>query len=360
MVKFIKRGEVSRKTNFTIRISAIILALILSGIFIGALGHNPLEVFASMIKGAFGSPNRIKQTITIAIPLLITALGIAVAFKMQFWNIGAEGQIFMGAFGAALVALKFPEMSKPLTLLLMIIAGMTFAGLWALISGILKVYFNTNETIVTLMLNYIALKFVTYLQYDVWKDKRAMGFPKIKNFPDEAIFPSLLGVNIGWIFAIVLVIGFYLFMKKSKMGYEISVLGESENTAKYAGIDIKKTVLKAVFISGAICGLTGVIQASAVSNTLSVEVSGGYGYTAIIIAWLSNLNSPITLIVSVLFAGLLEGGAYIQTSFGIPNAAASVIQALILFFVLGSEFFVRFKLVKAEGLDKLEKKQEVK
>lgn len=359
MFKFIKRGDIDKKTNLTIRISAIILALVISGIFIGALSHNPVQVFQAMVKGAFGSPNRIKQTVTIAIPLLITALGIAVAFKMQFWNIGAEGQIFMGAFGAALIALKFPEVSKPIMLMMMVVSGMTFGGLLALISGLLKVYFNTNETIVTLMLNYIALKFITYLQYDAWKDPRAMGFPKIKNFPDNAIFPSVMGVNIGWIFAIILVIGFYIFMKKSKMGYEISVLGESENTAKYAGINIKKTILKAVFISGAVCGLTGVIQSSAVSNTLSVEVTGGYGYTAIIIAWLSNLNSPITLLVSVLFAGLLEGGAYIQTAFGIPNAAASVIQALILFFVLGSEFFVKFKLVKSKKLDKIQQKQEV-
>lgn len=345
MVKFVKRGEVSTKTNFTVRIMAIILALVVAGIFMALLGHNPLDVYAYMIKGSFGSPNRIRQTIIIAIPLLITGLGISVAFKMQFWNIGAEGQILMGAFGAALFALNFPNLPMPLMLLLMVISGCIFGGLWALISGILKVYFNTNETITTLMLNYVALKIITFLQYDAWKDKNALGFPKIANFPDNAIFPSIFRVHIGWIIALVLVVIFYLFMKHSKMGYEVSVLGESQNTAKYAGINIKKTMLKAVFISGAVCGLTGVIQASAVSNTLSIEVTGGMGYTAIIVAWLSNLNAPITLIVAILFAALLEGGAYIQTAFGIPNAAASVMQALILFFVLGSEFFVRYKAV---------------
>lgn len=345
MVKFIKRGEVSKKTNFTIRIMAITSALVIAGIFMAILGHNPIEVYGYMVKGSFGSPGRIRQTIILAIPLLITGIGVSVAFKMQYWNIGGEGQILMGAFGATIFALNFPDLPMPLLLIFMIISGATFGGLWALISGILKVYFNTNETITTLMLNYVALKIITYLQYDAWKDKQALGFPKIANFPDNAIFPSVFRVHIGWIIALALVAVFYVLMKHSKMGYEISVLGESENTAKYAGINIKKTILKAVFISGAVCGLTGVIQASAVSNTLSVEVTGGVGYTAIIVAWLSNLNAPITLIVSVLFAALLEGGAYIQTAFGIPNAAASVMQALILFFVLGSEFFVRYKLV---------------
>lgn len=345
MIKCVKRGEVNLKTNFTIRILAIVLALVVVGVFLGILGYNPANVFICIIKGSFGSLNRIRQTIIIAIPLLITGLGISVAFKMQFWNIGAEGQIFMGAFGAALFALNFPSLPMPAMLLFMIVSGCLFGGLWALISGVLRVYFNTNETITTLMLNYVALKIITYLQYDAWKDKNALGFPKIANFPDNAIFPSLFGVHIGWIIALILVVIFYLFMKHSKMGYEVSILGESENTAKYAGINIKKTMIKAVFISGAVCGLAGVIQASAVSNTLSVEVTGGMGYTAIIVAWLSNLNAPITLVVAVLFAALLEGGAYIQTAFGIPNAAASVMQALILFFVLGCEFFVRYKVV---------------
>lgn len=366
MIKCIKRGEISVKKNFAIRILAIVLALVVVAVLMAALGHNPLKVYAYMIKGSLGSLNRIRQTIIIAIPLLITAIGISVAFKMLYWNIGAEGQILMGAFGATLFALNFPELPMPLLLLLMVISGCLFGGLWALISGILKVYFNTNETITTLMLNYVALKIITYLQYDAWKDKSALGFPKIANFPDNAVFPDVLGVHMGWIIALILVVIFYLFMKKSKMGYEISVLGESQNTAKYAGINIKKTMLRAVFISGAICGLTGVIQASAVSNTLSIEVTGGMGYTAIIVAWLSNLNAPITLVVSVLFAALLEGGAYIQSAFGIPNAAASVMQALILFFVLGSEFFVRYKVTfkknKTEVLQephKLESKNEV-
>ena len=263
---------------------------------------------------------------------------------MQFWNIGGEGQILMGAFGAALVGLNLSTLPKPLLLLLMALSAIIFGALWAAISGILNIYFNTNETIVTLMLNYVALKFITYLQYDLWRDKKAMNFPKIASFKDNAILPRLFDIHIGWIIALLIVIVFYILMKHSKLGYEISVLGESKNTAKYAGININKTILTAIFISGALCGLTGFVQASAVSETLSTEVAGGAGYTAIIVSWLSNLNSLIIVPVALLFAGLVEGGAYIQTAFGIPNAAAAVIQALILFFVLGSELFVKYTL----------------
>ncbi|GIM27366.1 ABC transporter permease [Clostridium polyendosporum] len=344
MVRLIKREEISKATRIKIMIFAIIFALIIAGGFIEILGYNPIEIFGAMLKGSLGSPNRIRQTIINAIPLVVTAVGISVAFKMQFWNIGGEGQILMGALGATLVALNMSTLSKPVLLLLMVIAALIFGAFWAAISGVLKVYFNTNETIVTLMLNYIALKFITYLQYGPLRDKKAMNFPKIPNFSENAILPSLFNVHIGWIIAIIIVIVFYIIMKHSKLGYEISVLGESQNTARYAGISINKTILKAIGISGALCGLTGFIQASAVSQTLSTEISGGVGYTAIIVAWLSNLNSIAILLVSFLFATLVQGGSYIQTAFGIPNAAASVIQALLLFFVLGSDLFMKYKI----------------
>lgn len=346
MFRFVKREKLEKKTSIEIRIGAIILSLLVSAIFIGILDFNPIMVYGSMVKGAFGSVYSIKETIIKAIPLVITALGISIAFKMQFWNIGGEGQIIMGAFAASFFAIKFPNLPKPVLLTLMLIAGMLFGGLFALIPAFFKAKWGTNETITTLMLNYVALKWITYLQYGPWKDPKSMGFPKIENFADNAILPDLFGIHIGWVMAILLVIVMYIYMNHTKKGYEIAVLGESEKTAKYAGINITKTILTAIFLSGALCGLTGMIQASAVSNTLSTEVTGGAGNTAIIIAWLSSLSAPVILIVSILFAGLIEGGSYIQTAFGIPSAAALIIQSTILFFVLGSEFFVRYKLVR--------------
>jgi ABC-type uncharacterized transport system permease subunit len=341
----IKKSEPGRMKAALIRIGAMILALVASSLFIFLLNLNPVDVYIKMVQGAFGTAYRVKETIVKAIPLVITSLGIAIAFKMQFWNIGGEGQIAIGAFAASYFALYMNDMSKPVLLLVMILAAILAGGLWALIPAFFKAQWGTNETIVTLMMNYIGIKWVMFLQYGPWRDPKSLGFPKIANFPENAVLPKLLGVHIGWVFALVLVVAVYIFINHTKKGYEIAVIGESINTARYAGINIKKTILIAIMLSGGLCGLVGMIQASAVNYTLSVEITGGVGYTAIITAWLAALSAPLILIVSVLFAALLEGGSYIQTVFGIPQAAAEILQGIILFFVLGSEFFVRYKFV---------------
>lgn len=345
MIRIVKINQVASRKSILVRILSVILALLVSGIFLTLIKLNPIDVYLSMLKGAFGSSYSSRETIIKAIPLIITSLGIAVAFKMQFWNIGGEGQIMMGAFFCSYFALNFPTLPRLVLLTLMLVAGFIGGAIWALIPAYFKSKWGTNETIVTLMMNYIAIKWVTFLQYGPWKDKHAQGFPKIPNFTTNATLPNVFGINMGWIFAILLVIAIYIFMNKTKKGYEIAVLGESEKTAIYAGINIKKTIISAMLLSGGLCGITGMIQASAVSGTLSVEVSGGFGFTAIIVAWLANLSAPAILVVSVLFAALLEGGSFIQTAFGIPEAAALILQSMILFFVLGSEFFLRYKII---------------
>lgn len=354
MIRFIKRPEVSKTESTIIRIASIVLALLLFAVFIYAsTGQNPVAVYLSMVKGAFGSRYRFNEVIIKTVPLVIASLGIAIAFKMKFWNIGADGQIIMGAFAASFVALRYPNLPRPLLLIVMAAAGTIGGGLWALIPAFFKAQWKTNETIITLMLNYVALKFVTYLQYGPWKDPKAIGFPKIPNFVDAAVLPKFLGIHIGWVVAIILVIIMYILMNHSKLGYEVAVIGESEKTAQYGGINIKKTIITALLISGGLCGLTGMIQASAVSNTLSVEVSGGLGYTAIITTWLSGLSAPFIVVASFLFAALLQGGAYIQTAFNIPASMAQMLQGVILFFVLGSEFFIQYKMITQEKLEKM-------
>lgn len=357
LVRIAKRTGLSRSKAAGYRFMAVVMALIASGIFISLLGHNPLEVYISMINGAFGTAHRIKETILKTIPLVITSLGIAVAFRMKFWNIGAEGQIFMGAFAASFFALRFPDMPKPLLLLLMAAAGIIGGGLWALVPAFFKAQFGTNETLMTLMMNYIALKWVTYLQYGPWRDPKANGFPIIARFSDNAVLPKVLGVHMGWIIMLILIAVIHIYIHYTKKGYEISVLGESENTARYAGMDMKSIIITTIMLSGGLCGLTGMIQASAVNNTLAVEVTGGVGYTAIITTWLAQLSAPVVLLVSFLFAALVQGGAFIQTAFQIPQAAASIMQGMILFFVLGSEFFIQYKLAirrKEAGMAKKE------
>jgi simple sugar transport system permease protein len=341
----VKRESISNRNALKIRFLAIISALIVSGIFILLLGHNPMNVYTAMIKGAFGSIYRIKDTVNIIIPLIMTSLGIMIAFKMKFWNIGGEGQILIGALFATYIALNFDFLPKFILLPIMIAAGFVGGGLWALIPAFLKVKFQTNETITTLMMNYIALNIVTYLQYGPWRDPQSLGFPKIANFSENALMPKVFGIHIGWIITIAAVILISVLMNKTKIGYEIEVVGESEDTAKYSGIRVNRVILRGLILSGGICGIVGMMEASGVNGTLTNHVSAGYGYTAIITTWLSGLKPIFIIPVSVLFAGMIKGGGFIQTAYQIPQSAADIIQSMILFFVIGSEFFIQYKLV---------------
>lgn len=345
MLRIVKRAGLTRKQTVIYRTIAVLSALVASGVFILILGHNPFAVYASMVEGAFGTLYRFKETVIKTIPLVITSLGICIAFKMKFWNIGAEGQIYMGAFAAAYFALNYPGMPMPLMLLLMAVAGFVAGGIWALIPAFFKAQFGTNETLFTLMMNYIALKWVTYLQYGPWKDPEVKGFPLISKFSENGILPKVLGIHAGWLVMLVLVVIIHIYMKYTKSGYEVAVVGESENTARYAGMNIKKIIIMSVLLGGGLCGLAGMIQASGVNQTLGIEVTSGVGYTAIITTWLGQLSAPVILVVCFLFSVLLQGGSYIQTAFQIPAAVAQLIQGLILFFVLGTEFFIQYRLV---------------
>ncbi len=344
LLKITKRSNLTKRQEYLIRALAIVLALFCTALILLAFGLNPIRVYYAIVEGSLGTQLRIKQTIIKAIPLTITSLGILVAFKMKFWNIGGEGQIAMGAMAASYVALNYGSLPKPVLLVLMALAGIGMGGFWAFIPALFKRKFGTNETIFTLMMNYIAIKFVMYLQYGPWMDPNANGFPRVAPFPGNAILPTFLGVHLGLLIAIVCVILIYFLMTYTKLGYEITVVGESYETARYAGMNIGKIVIVAMLISGGLCGLVGMIQASAVEKTLVAGISGGYGFTAIITAWLARLNAPVTAIVCVLFAMLLQGGAYIQLAMNVPSSVAGIVQGTILFFVLGSEFFLQYKI----------------
>lgn len=345
MLKVVKRAELSSPQQLKLRMGAIGLALLFTALFLALAGYNPLNVYIKILEGAFTSAHRFRQTVNKAVPLALLSLGVAVAFKMKFWNIGAEGQLYMGAFGAAYVALNFGNLPSAVLLPLMAVVGAVCGGLWSTIPALLKLKFGTSETLVTLMLNYIAVMWISYLQYGPWKDPAAIGFPKIASFSKNAVLPAVFGLHIGFIIAIAAAVFVHLLLAKSKLGYEISVLGESQTTAEYAGINIAKTTLIAIFISGALCGITGMVQASGVEKTLNDQLSGGLGFTAVITTWLAKLSAANIIVVSFLFAALLQGGVYLQTALGIPSSVAEVIQAIIIFFVLGSEFFIGYRIV---------------
>ena len=344
MLRITKNPVQNRFSKLGIRFAAIALALCISAVIVAIFGYNPGVVFLKILEKALGTPARVGKVIVAAIPLIIVAVGVSIAFKMKFWNIGAEGQMFAGAICASFFALNYPDMSKPLLLLLMVAAGMLGGGLYALIAGFFRVQFNTNETLFTLMLNYIALTFVSYLQAGPWRDPNARGMFEIARFSSNARMPQLFGVHIGWIFALLLLTFLYFFFKYSKKGYETAVIGQSELTARYVGMNVKKIMLFAVFLSGAFCGLAGVIEASAVSFTLNPALTGGRGFTAIIIAWLSNLNAVSIGITSFFFSVLTEGSSALESSLQVPPTLSDMLQGIILFCVLGSEFFLQYKI----------------
>lgn len=349
LVRIIKRTELSNNRIMQLRLLSVLLAIVAGGLFILFIGYNPFKVYATILSGAFRSKMAFQATVKIMIPLLISSLGITLAFKMQFWNIGAEGQIILGAIFSSYFALYHASLPHPVLMLLMFAAGIVGGGLWGLIPAIFKTKFGTNETLFTLMLNYIALHIISYLRDGPWADPQSGGFPKIARFEQNAHLDTLFGIQIGWVIALALVIFVFIYLKYTKKGYEISVVGESRMTAGYAGMNVRRITLLTMFLSGAVCGVAGVVQSAGSDMTLASSVAGGVGFTAIIVAWLAQLNAFGILLVSFLFSILEKGSAVMQSSFGLSTYSAAVLQGIILFFVLGCEFFVRYKFVLRGG-----------
>lgn len=345
LIRTVKRTEMTPGAARVLRLCALLLALLAGAVFLLAMGYHPLTIYGTIISGAFRSKIAIQGTVKIIIPLLISSLGVTLAYKMQFWNIGAEGQIIMGAIFASYFALFHAGWPRPILLLVMLLAGCLGGGLWGLIPAFFKAKFNTNETLFTLMLNYIALYMISFLRDGPWRDPANPGFAKIATFEANAQLPKVFGIQIGWIFALVILIFVYIYMKYTKHGYELRVVGYSNATAIYAGMNVKKIILRTVFLSGAICGIAGMAQASGSDLTLAAGVAGGVGFTAIIVAWLGNLNPVSIAVISVLFAVLQKGSSVVQSSIGLSQDCSAVLQGIVLMFVLACEFFIRYSFV---------------
>jgi ABC-type uncharacterized transport system permease subunit len=345
LIRIVSKTEISIGKKMALSMLALFTSIFAGGLFILAIGQNPFVVYGTIVNGAFRSGIAVKGTIKIAVPLLIASIGITPAFQMKFWNIGAEGQIIMGAVFATYFALFYDYLPHVLLLILMFVAGMAGGGLWALLPAYFKTKYGTNETLFTLMLNYIALYMIKYFSEGPWRDPASSGFPKIATFTENARLDQLLGVHSGWLIGLFLVVFMFIYLKYSKHGYEIDVVGDSMNTARYAGMNVKKIVMRTMFLSGAICGVAGMVQVTGAAYTLSDGVAGGVGFTAITVAWLAKLNPVIILVVTALFAILEKGCSVMQSTFGLSSAVSGILQGIILFFILGFDFFTRYKLV---------------
>lgn len=349
-MRFEKRNTVSKAMIVAVPLLSIVIGLAFAGLFIAIAGKDPLEVYLLMFEGAFGSAYGISETVVKAVPLILASLAVSLAFRMQLWNIGAEGQFYMGAFGATWVALTYPEWPAALLLPAMVLAGFLTGGLWGLLPAIPRAYFKVNETITTLLLNYIGILWVDYLVYGPWKDPKGQGFPITAPFSEGAILPAFGVTRIHWgiVIALLAVIVLYVVLRYTRWGFEIRVSGESPAAARYAGMNFVRNVLLVMFISGGLAGVAGMTEVAGITQRLQHGISPGYGYSAIIIAWLARLQPFAIVLVSFVFGGLLVGGFSIQTS-GFPAATVAMLQGAILFFVVGGEIFIQYRLRWREG-----------
>ncbi|MDO4521127.1 MAG: ABC transporter permease [Erysipelotrichaceae bacterium] len=348
LIHLVRRVDIPASKAWTIRIVCVLLGMLVCALFIMSITSlNPVSVYASMFSGAFGTGRRIWQTLKDMAILLCIGIGLAPAFKLRFWNVGAEGQVLIGGLvSAAWMITMGNKIPNVLLLLLMALSAMLASAVWGLIPAYFKSKYRTNETLFTLMMNYVALMLVEFF-VDVWDKKQSHSVGIINGDTQAGWMPSLFGQQFAPAVLIVaaLTIGMYFYLKNSKQGFEITVAGESENTARYAGISVPKVIMRTMAISAAICGLAGFLEVSCVSHTISSLTAGGRGFTAIIVAWLGKFNPFAMTLITGILSFLSRGANQIASDFNFNTYASSILTGIILFFILASEFFINYELV---------------
>ena len=326
---------------------SILLALIMGGVVFLSVGANPLKAYTVMGLGAFGSLYNISEVLVKAIPLILCSLAVAVSAKILIWNIGGEGQLAVGGIGSAGVALFLaPYLPSPIVLTFMVVAGFLAGGLWASIAGLFKAKLGVNEILTTLMLNYVAIFWLEHLYFGPWRDPMGMGFPGTAIFPESAWLPRFpqTRVHLGLVYGLLAALVLQWALSRTRWGYEMRVIGENPKAAQYAGMNIPRHILWVMFISGGLAGLAGMAEASGIHYRLQQGLTVGYGYIGIIVAWLSRLNPVGIIVVAILLASLLVGGDQLQSVMHLPSSVGLVLEGTLLFFVLGSDFFSRYRI----------------
>jgi general nucleoside transport system permease protein len=332
-------------------LAAVAFALVVSGVILWLVGGDPVRTFVHIVNAAFGSIGVLSDTLVAATPLILTGLACALAFRMRLWNIGAEGQFLLGAWGAsAVVLLPILPAGTPAIIVLpvMMVCGALAGGAWGFIPGILRARLGVNEIITSLMLNYVALQWIKYWVFGPWSEG---GFQLTAQFPREAWLPRLtdfadqfpilggLTVHLGLLFGIVLAAIMWIALERTRWGYEIKLIGDNPRAARYAGIDIARKIVIVFVISGALAGLGGMSEVTGVVHRLQDQISPGYGYTAIIIAYLARFGPFRVIVASILFGGLILAGREIQ-----PSGVPAMVQGIVLFSLIGSDVLVRYRI----------------
>lgn len=319
-----------------------LFALLLGGVLIQLSGANPLQAYAVMFSGAFGGFRQLTETLLKATPLLIIGLGMTIAFRCRVWNIGAEGQYYIGALLGSIVALKLPELSAIVLIPLMLMAGMLGGVLWSAIAGLLHLKRGMNLIICTLMLNYIGILLVQYAARVPLQQPDGF-LPESAQFSVAAQIPTLFGtrLHVGMLLALLLVGGVYLLLWRTPLGFQLRAVGSRMSVARCAGIKVDRSILTALLLSGALSGLAGIIEVSYTYTRLKGDISDSYGFSGILVALLGQLHPIGVLIAAVLFSALMVGAQSLNVVLQIPASVAEVIQALVVLFVLAGHAISR-------------------
>lgn len=347
MIRISKRGAVSRKRNIAIRLAAIVLAIIVCAVItMATTGTDPFAVFSAFINGSFGSERKLWIFLQDTAILLIISLAVTPAFKMHCWNLGAEGQVLAGAMAAAAcMVLLGDTMSNGALIACMVIVSVVTGALWAGIPAFFKAKFNTNETLFTLMMNYVATQIVAYFCVK-WENPVGSCTIGVINAQNEAGWLPQLGNKylLVILVAVIMTVLIYFYLNYTKHGYEIAVVGESERTARYIGIKVPRVIVRTMLFSGAICGVAGLLLVGGIHHTVSTSLVGGQGFTAVMVSWLAAFNPIVMILTSALLIFMGSGANQLATSCGLNQSFGDILTGVIIFFIIGSEFFVQYKI----------------
>ena len=351
MIHVVKRKELPLAQTLAIRLGFIAIALVVCGVITALMtGLNPIDVYATMIKGALGTQRKVWILLQEMAILLCVSLALTPAFRMKFWNLGGEGQILVGCLAsAACMILAGDRLPDAILICMMLVASLLAGAVWALVPAIFKARWGTNETLFTLMMNYVATQLVAYYVI-VWETPKGSGQIGIINQSTNAGWlPQLAGNKylLNVVLVAALTVMMYVYLTYSKQGYEISVVGESSSTARYVGIKVNRVILRTLMISGAICGFTGFLLVAGTNHTLTTTLAGGRGFTAVMVAWLAKFNPLVMVASSFLLEFMGSGAGEISTIYGLNQSFGDILTGIILFFIIGTEFFLTYKVVFA-------------
>ncbi|MBR1559701.1 MAG: ABC transporter permease [Clostridia bacterium] len=351
-----KRGAVPWYAAWAIRGCALVLALIVCAVVTTLItGENPISVYGTIINGTFGSARKIWVTFQNVAILLCISLAVTPAFRMKFWNVGGEGQTLAGCLAsAACMILLRDHLPNWAIIVCMIVSSILAGAIWGGIPAFFKAKWDTNETLFTLMMNYIATQLVAFFCV-VWESPKGSGQIGIINQQTELGWLPVIGgqrylLNILVVAALCVVM--YIYLNYSKHGYEISVVGESERTARYVGIKVDKVIIRTMLLSGGICGLAGLLLVGSTDHTLTTTLAGGNGFTAVMVSWLAKFNPIWMILTSFLISFLGRGASEISKTFGLNQSFSDILTGIILFFIIGSEFFISYKINFRHGARK--------